>query len=113
MHFIKDKGSRPAARRGGDATREVHAQRRRIPRQAGWRQAQQCTTLAAWAARDAIAQTAAPGQAAATARCPERRRAARLTMEKLEHPTADVCSYNNFYEFGTDKADPAKNWPVA
>jgi len=31
-----------------------------------------------------------------------------VTMEK---PTAyqDAASYNNFYEFGTDKADPAKN----
>lgn len=31
-----------------------------------------------------------------------------MTMEK---PTAyaDVASYNNFYEFGTDKADPARN----
>ena len=31
-----------------------------------------------------------------------------LTMDK---PTAyaDVTSYNNFYEFGTDKADPARN----
>lgn len=30
------------------------------------------------------------------------------TEEKLT-PKADVTSYNNFYEFGTDKADPAKN----
>jgi methionine sulfoxide reductase catalytic subunit len=33
---------------------------------------------------------------------------AALTMEKLT-PYADVTSYNNFYEFGTDKADPARN----
>ena len=29
------------------------------------------------------------------------------TMEKIT-PYADASSYNNFYEFGTDKADPAK-----
>jgi methionine sulfoxide reductase catalytic subunit len=31
-----------------------------------------------------------------------------LTTEK-QTPYGDVTSYNNFYEFGTDKADPAKN----
>ena len=30
------------------------------------------------------------------------------TMEKLT-PYADVTGYNNFYEFGTDKSDPAEN----
>ena len=30
-----------------------------------------------------------------------------MTMEKPT-PYADVTSYNNFYEFGTDKADPAR-----
>ena len=30
------------------------------------------------------------------------------TGEKLT-PKADITSYNNYYEFGTDKADPAKN----
>ncbi len=30
------------------------------------------------------------------------------TMEKAT-PYADASSYNNFYEFGTDKADPARN----
>jgi sulfoxide reductase catalytic subunit YedY len=31
-----------------------------------------------------------------------------VTMEKLT-PYPDVSSYNNFYEFGTDKSDPARN----
>jgi sulfoxide reductase catalytic subunit YedY len=31
-----------------------------------------------------------------------------MTMEKLTS-YQDISSYNNFYEFGTDKADPAKN----
>jgi sulfoxide reductase catalytic subunit YedY len=31
-----------------------------------------------------------------------------MVMEKVT-PYADASSYNNFYEFGTDKADPARN----
>ena len=65
------------------------------------------TTLAAWAARDAMAQTAAPGKLRPL---PGAKSAVvgAMTMEKPT-PYADVSSYNNFYEFGTDKADPAKN----
>jgi sulfoxide reductase catalytic subunit YedY len=64
--------------------------------------------LAGWASRQAIAQTTtAPGKNAAL---PGRKSGAvgAVTMEKLtDYPLAS--SYNNFYEFGTDKADPAKN----
>ena len=64
--------------------------------------------LALWAAREARAQSLnGPGKLAklAAARSGV---AGALTMEK---PTtyADVTSYNNFYEFGTDKADPAQH----
>ncbi len=63
--------------------------------------------LAAWAARDALAQVARPNKLAPL---PAVRSSAAgaLTMEK---PTAyaDATSYNNFYEFGTDKSDPAAN----
>ncbi|GAP34838.1 protein-methionine-sulfoxide reductase catalytic subunit MsrP [Piscinibacter sakaiensis] len=66
--------------------------------------------LAAWAARDARAQGAAPARPGKLAALPGVRAsvAGGVTMEK---PTRyeDVTSYNNFYEFGTDKADPAKN----
>ena len=31
------------------------------------------------------------------------------TTEEPATPLKDITSYNNFYEFGTDKADPAKN----
>lgn len=65
-------------------------------------------TLASMAAREALAQTAPrPGRNAALS-------AARtavsggLSMEKLT-AYADASSYNNFYEFGTDKSDPARN----
>ncbi|MBC7992035.1 MAG: protein-methionine-sulfoxide reductase catalytic subunit MsrP, partial [Rhizobacter sp.] len=52
-------------------------------------------------------QTARPGKLAAL---PGVRSAIAggVTMDKLTS-YADVTSYNNFYEFGTDKADPARN----
>jgi methionine sulfoxide reductase catalytic subunit len=64
-------------------------------------------TLAGWAGRDALAQVTRPGKLAAL---PGARSAVPggLTMEKTT-PYGDVTSYNNFYEFGTDKADPEKN----
>ncbi|MBX3627454.1 MAG: protein-methionine-sulfoxide reductase catalytic subunit MsrP [Rhizobacter sp.] len=63
--------------------------------------------LAAWAARDAHAQTARPGKLAAL---PATRSgiAGGVTMDKLT-PYSDVISYNNFYEFGTGKGDPVQN----
>jgi methionine sulfoxide reductase catalytic subunit len=63
--------------------------------------------LASWAARDARAQTARPGKLAAL---PGARSvlAGAVTMEKITE-YKDASSYNNYYEFGTDKSDPAKN----
>ena len=63
--------------------------------------------LAGWAARDAMAQTPRPGKLAAL---PGARSAVAgaVTMEKVT-AYADATSYNNFYEFGTDKSDPARN----
>ena len=63
--------------------------------------------LAGWAARDAMAQTPRPGKLAAL---PGARSAVAGagTREKVT-AYADVTGYNNFYEFGTDKADPARH----
>ena len=60
---------------------------------------------AAWAL-PALAQPARPGKHAAL---PGARSAVAgaLTMDKVT-PYADASSYNNFYEFGTDKSDPAR-----
>ena len=67
--------------------------------------------MAAWAARDAWAQAATatphPGKLAALASI-KSGVAGALTMDKLTD-YKDASTYNNFYEFGTDKADPAKN----
>jgi methionine sulfoxide reductase catalytic subunit len=64
-------------------------------------------SLASFAARDAWAQAVSvprPGALAALATKPS----PYMTMEKLT-PYKDVTTYNNYYEFGTDKADPGKN----
>ena len=65
------------------------------------------TTLGAWAARDALANTGAPGKLAPL---PGAKSAAPGAVT-LEKPTSyrDASTYNNFYEFGTDKSDPARN----
>ena len=64
-------------------------------------------TLAGWAGRHALAQAARPGKLAPL---PGARSAipGAVTMERLT-PYQDASTYNNFYEFGTDKDEPAKN----
>ncbi len=84
--------------------RAVYEERRRLLRAlaAGGAGA----ALAGWASRDALAQSAPPGKlppmpgARSTV-------AGALVMDKPT-PYRDVTTYNNFYEFGTDKADPAR-----
>jgi len=64
-------------------------------------------TLSAWASREAHAQTVRPHKLAAL---PGARTSVLggMTMEKVTD-YKDASTYNNFYEFGTDKSDPAKN----
>jgi sulfoxide reductase catalytic subunit YedY len=106
MHFHPDRGFRHPV--SSDITpRSVFDQRRELLRlmAAGTAGA----TLAAWAARDARAQLISnrPGKLAALPAVPSTVAGSR-TMEKLT-PYQDVSTYNNFYEFGTDKDDPARN----
>ena len=66
--------------------------------------------LAAWAARDARAQATAAargGQGAPLRGAPSGLPGAVV----MDRPTAykDATTYNNFYEFGTDKSDPARH----
>ncbi|MCO5102685.1 MAG: protein-methionine-sulfoxide reductase catalytic subunit MsrP [Burkholderiaceae bacterium] len=63
-------------------------------------------TLAAWAGRNALAATERSGKLAPLPAAASKVPGA-VTMEKLT-PYEDATSYNNFYEFGTDKADPAR-----
>ena len=67
--------------------------------------------LATWASRQALAQATAsvsrPGKLPALSGRPT----AVAGATTVEKPTAykDASTYNNFYEFGTDKSDPAEN----
>jgi sulfoxide reductase catalytic subunit YedY len=63
-------------------------------------------TLAAWGVREAHAQSARPGVLAPLGAVPSSVPGA-MTMDKLT-AYKDATTYNNFYEFGTDKSDPAK-----
>ena len=81
--------------------REVFEQRRALIRAAA--AGAFGATLVPWFARSAFAQTA-PGGSAKLAATPNAQYA---LMDKLAR-YKDATTYNNYYEFGTDKADPAK-----
>jgi sulfoxide reductase catalytic subunit YedY len=97
MHLLKDRGFvHPVA--SEITPRAVYDARRTLLKG--------LAAGAAFGALPALAQGARPGKGAAL---PGARStvAGAVTMDKLT-PYADVTSYNNFYEFGTDKEDPAR-----
>ncbi len=65
--------------------------------------------VASWAGREALAQgtVTRPGKLQSLTTTPSVVSGA-MAMDKLTS-YQDATSYNNFYEFGTDKADPAQN----
>ena len=82
--------------------REVYEERRKfIARMA----AGAAVGSALWemANREAFAQNAAPGQKLAAKANPA------LSTTEPRTPFKDATNYNNFYEFGLDKGDPAEN----
>jgi sulfoxide reductase catalytic subunit YedY len=115
MHFLKDRGFQPPRAVRDHAARGVRTRRawlRRVSLLAAG------GGLGGWAARDALAQA---GQAARPAG--RAQRGVRRRDDGQGHALRnDATTYNNFYEFGTDKADPARNagtlktrpgrWPV-
>jgi len=103
MHFLKDRGY---ALPSSEITPQgVYEGRRDLLKLMATGVAG--AALSSWAARDAQAQTARPNKLAALAGG-RTSVAGGMTMEKLT-PYGDATSYNNFYEFGTDKSDPARN----
>ncbi len=65
--------------------------------------------IASWASRAALAQAATPRSGKLPALAGAKSGVAgAITLDKLTD-YKDATSYNNFYEFGTDKADPAQN----
>jgi len=97
MHLLKDRGFvHPWS--SEITPRAVYEQRR------AWLKAAAGIALAA--AGTARAQATAPGKLAPLPG--GRSGVPGATTTEKPTPYADVTSYNNFYEFGTDKADPAK-----
>ena len=64
-------------------------------------------SLAGWAGREAMAQTTRPNKLTALPGA-KSAVAGAVVMDKVTD-YKDASSYNNFYEFGTDKGDPVKN----
>ena len=83
----------------------VYRDRRRFLAAAG---AGAAATLAAAAAQRAQAFGDATPAASGLAALPATRNAALSTPQKPT-PYADITTYNNFYEFGTGKSDPARD----
>ncbi|AKJ31217.1 protein-methionine-sulfoxide reductase catalytic subunit MsrP [Caldimonas brevitalea] len=105
MHFLdKNRGyEHPTA---SDITpRAVYEQRRELLR---WMAAGGAgVALAGWAQREAHAQQIARPQKLAALSATRSTLPGSVTMEKPT-PYGDVTTYNNFYEFGTDKEDPSR-----
>ncbi|MBA4176999.1 MAG: protein-methionine-sulfoxide reductase catalytic subunit MsrP [Leptothrix sp. (in: Bacteria)] len=102
MHFLKDRGFVHPV--GSDITpRHVYAQRRRLLQGVAGGVA-----LGALGALPAAhAQITRPGKLAPLTGGRSAVHGA-VTMDKPT-PYADATGYNNFYEFGTDKSDPARH----
>jgi sulfoxide reductase catalytic subunit YedY len=98
MHFLKDRGYTHPLASEITAPAVYQARRRLI---------QGLAASAAIGALPAFGQTARPGKLAPL---PGARSAVAgaITTEKLTS-YADITSYNNFYEFGTDKGDPVRH----
>jgi methionine sulfoxide reductase catalytic subunit len=95
MQLIGDRGYR-AASGSGITPQRVYVHRRDLLALAGL-----------MPLHGAQAQTAGPGKNRALP-AKASTLAGAMTMEKAT-PYADVTGYNNFYEFGTDKSDPARH----
>ncbi|WP_120966291.1 protein-methionine-sulfoxide reductase catalytic subunit MsrP [Comamonas sp. lk] len=63
--------------------------------------------MASWAGREALAATERPGKLAALPASPSKLAGAVSVERNTSY--ADASSYNNFYEFGLEKSDPARN----
>ncbi len=87
----------------------VYAQRRALLKQVAAGAAG--LSMATWASREAFAQASSAAVVGAGKLAPLVGAVSRVsganTLEKIT-TYADATSYNNFYEFGTDKSDPAK-----
>jgi sulfoxide reductase catalytic subunit YedY len=85
-------------------SKEAYATRREMLRR--WSAGAAAAGLAGWGHREAFAQSAGAVKLAALPANQSTIQGA-MTVEKLTSQK-DATTYNNFYEFGTDKSDPAR-----
>ena len=103
MHFHPDRGF--THRASSEITPQAaYAKRRDLLKLIGTGIAG--TALAGWAQRDALAQATTAGKLAPLPAVKSTVPGA-MVIDK-PNSLADITSYNNFYEFGTGKADPAQ-----
>jgi methionine sulfoxide reductase catalytic subunit len=102
MHFLKDRGfTHPHAHEITPQT--LYEQRRQWLKNLALGSG--ALALSTWGAHQAFAQTIRPGKLAALAGTRSSLSGANATEKITSY--SDVTSYNNYYEFGTDKAAPA------
>ena len=104
MHFLRDPGY-PIPPASEITSRAAYEGRRDLLKLLGTGVAG--AAMAGWATRDAHAQTVRAGKLSPLAST-RSGVAGSVTMDKPT-PYVDATGYNNFYEFGTDKGDPAQN----
>ena len=85
---------------------EVYANRRQLLRQ--WSAGAAALGMASWAQREALAQGGATAAKLAALPATQSSVQGAMTLEKATS-YKDATIYNNFYEFGVDKSDPARN----
>jgi sulfoxide reductase catalytic subunit YedY len=85
-------------------SKDAYSTRRELLRQ--WSAGAAAAGLAGWGHREAFAQGNAAAKLAALPASQSTVQGA-MTVEKLTSQK-DATTYNNFYEFGTDKSDPAR-----
>ncbi len=104
MHYLEDRGhDHPLP--SEITPRAVFDERRRLLKLMAAGSAG--AAMAAWAARDALATATRPGKLAALPGARSSVAGAVVTDKLTDY--GDVTTYNNFYEFGYDKSDPAEH----
>ena len=84
---------------------EVYANRRQLLRQ--WSAGAAALGMGSWAQREAFAQGGSAAVKLAALPATQSAVQGAMTLEKVTS-YKDATSYNNFYEFGLDKSDPAR-----
>ena len=87
-------------------SQQAYASRRQLLRQ--WSAGAAALGMGSWAQREAFAQGGAAAVKLAAMPASQASVQGAMTVEKATS-YKDATTYNNFYEFGVDKSDPARN----